>query len=85
MIFPCLPTLHRLGKLDSLGKLPSLGKLDGLGKLHRRKFKLIYADQTDQSERRDYRSDLAIEKTDNHASFQRALLFMKATGGDFEK
>ena len=52
MIFPCLPTLHRLGKLDSLGKLPSLGKLDGLGKLHRRKFKLIHADQTDQSEER---------------------------------
>ena len=68
MIFPCLPKLHRLGKLDSLGeapqprelhslgKLPSLGKLDGLGKLHRRKFKLIHADQTDQSERRDYKA-----------------------------
>ena len=51
MIFPCLPKLHRLGKLDSLGKLPSLGKLDGLGKLHRRKFKLIYADQTNQSDK----------------------------------
>ena len=51
MIFPCLPKLHRLGKLDSLGKLPSLGKLDGLGKLHRRKFKLIHADQTDQSDK----------------------------------